>query len=100
MCGAGTGLREASLRLHTTLSGSGPFKAASILARKCPASLVPTIVASSAISTAWKSRYSPRWWTASPSGCTRYQEAGAHQLIFVLDSPAPDTWERQLTDLG
>jgi alkanesulfonate monooxygenase SsuD/methylene tetrahydromethanopterin reductase-like flavin-dependent oxidoreductase (luciferase family) len=30
----------------------------------------------------------------------RYQEAGAHQLIFVLDSPAPATWERQLTDLG
>jgi hypothetical protein len=30
----------------------------------------------------------------------QYQEAGAHQLIFILDSPAPDTWERQLTDLA
>jgi hypothetical protein len=30
----------------------------------------------------------------------QYQEAGAHQLIFILDSPGPDTWERQLTDLA
>jgi hypothetical protein len=30
----------------------------------------------------------------------QYQEAGAHQLIFILDSPAPDTWERQLTELA
>jgi len=30
----------------------------------------------------------------------QYREAGAHRLIFVLDSPAPDKWERQLTDLA
>ena len=30
----------------------------------------------------------------------QYQEAGAHQLIFIIDSPSPDTWERQLTDLA
>jgi len=30
----------------------------------------------------------------------QYQQAGAHQLIFVIDSPAPHTWERQLTDLA
>jgi hypothetical protein len=30
----------------------------------------------------------------------QYQEAGAHQFIFILDSPAPDTWERQLSDLA
>jgi hypothetical protein len=30
----------------------------------------------------------------------QYHEAGAHQLIFILDSLAPDTWERQLTDLA
>jgi alkanesulfonate monooxygenase SsuD/methylene tetrahydromethanopterin reductase-like flavin-dependent oxidoreductase (luciferase family) len=30
----------------------------------------------------------------------QYAEAGASQLIFLIDSAAPDTWERQLTDLG
>src|SRR5271163_879465 len=30
----------------------------------------------------------------------QYQEAGAHRLIFILDSPTPDRWERQLTDLA
>jgi len=32
--------------------------------------------------------------------CDRYHEAGAHHLIFLIDSPTPDTWERQLTDLA
>jgi probable F420-dependent oxidoreductase len=30
----------------------------------------------------------------------RYREAGAHRLVFVLDAPSPQTWERQLTDLA
>lgn len=30
----------------------------------------------------------------------QYREAGAHRLIFVLDSPRPETWEKQLTDLA
>ena len=30
----------------------------------------------------------------------QYAEAGANQLIFLIDSPAPDSWERQLTDLA
>jgi hypothetical protein len=30
----------------------------------------------------------------------QYREAGAHRLIFILDSPTPDRWERQLTDLA
>ncbi|HLW71235.1 MAG TPA: LLM class F420-dependent oxidoreductase [Candidatus Binataceae bacterium] len=30
----------------------------------------------------------------------RYQEAGAHRLIFILDSPTPNQYERQLADLA
>jgi probable F420-dependent oxidoreductase len=30
----------------------------------------------------------------------RYREAGAHRLIFLLDSPQPESWERQLTELA
>jgi probable F420-dependent oxidoreductase len=30
----------------------------------------------------------------------RYREAGAHRLIFILDSPTPDQYERQLADLA
>jgi probable F420-dependent oxidoreductase len=30
----------------------------------------------------------------------QYQEAGAHRLVFALDAPSPDSWERQLTDLA
>lgn len=32
--------------------------------------------------------------------CERYRQAGAHELIFILEAPKPDTWERQLTDLA
>jgi len=30
----------------------------------------------------------------------RYREAGAHRLIFAVDAPNRDTWERQLNDLA
>jgi alkanesulfonate monooxygenase SsuD/methylene tetrahydromethanopterin reductase-like flavin-dependent oxidoreductase (luciferase family) len=30
----------------------------------------------------------------------RYREAGAHRLIFLLDSPTPQVYERQLEDLA
>ncbi|MGH7880522.1 MAG: LLM class F420-dependent oxidoreductase, partial [Candidatus Binataceae bacterium] len=30
----------------------------------------------------------------------RYREAGAHRLIFILDAPTPDRYERQLADLA
>jgi hypothetical protein len=30
----------------------------------------------------------------------RYQEAGAHRLIFLIQSPQPTTWEKELTDLA
>jgi alkanesulfonate monooxygenase SsuD/methylene tetrahydromethanopterin reductase-like flavin-dependent oxidoreductase (luciferase family) len=30
----------------------------------------------------------------------QYREVGAHRLIFILDSPTPDTWEKQLQDLA
>jgi probable F420-dependent oxidoreductase len=30
----------------------------------------------------------------------QYREAGAHRLIFLVDSPAPDTCEKQLNDLA
>jgi probable F420-dependent oxidoreductase len=30
----------------------------------------------------------------------QYREAGAHRLIFILQSPEPKKWEKQLTDLA
>jgi hypothetical protein len=30
----------------------------------------------------------------------RYQEAGVHRLIFLVQSPQPNTWEKELTDLA
>jgi probable F420-dependent oxidoreductase len=30
----------------------------------------------------------------------RYREAGAHRLVFILDQPAPASFERQLTELA
>ncbi len=30
----------------------------------------------------------------------QYREAGAHRLIFLVQSPQPTTWEKELTDLA
>jgi probable F420-dependent oxidoreductase len=30
----------------------------------------------------------------------QYREAGAHRLVFLVDSPQPKTWEKQLDDLA
>jgi probable F420-dependent oxidoreductase len=30
----------------------------------------------------------------------QYQDAGAHRLVFILDKPLPNVWEKQLNDLA